>query len=265
VRVAPIDTQNDNPIRTDYSPRAWKAIKRAAGDVYDSLGLVAFASACWFVAASLPIVLSFAFAHSEKAALTVILAAVPWTILVTSPMTAGVFHLAAMILKREMPVVADIFSGAKQFAVASWKLASAQLVITVVAVGDVVFFYLQFGHTGNFFFAMAGAVALYALGFWGMMVLYQWPLLVEQKPPTHKLIYRSFLFVADNLSFTTVIFFVIIGLTILCLGPGMALLYMGAASITATTALRELFKKYGLAEIEPEVVEDRGWHIGDYR
>jgi len=97
-----------------------------------------------------------------------------------------------------------------------------------------------------------------------MMVSYQWPLLVEQNPPTLKLIYRSFLFVADNLGFTAVIFFVIIGLTILCL-PGMALLYMGAASITITTAMRELLRKYGLAEIEPEVVEDRGWHIGDYR
>jgi hypothetical protein len=219
----------------------------------------------WFAVAVLPVLLGFAVAGSRARAIVGVVCVILWTIFVSAPATAGVFHMAATMAKRDLPSVSDILVGARQFGAASWKLAAAQMAISIVALSDIVFFYVQFAHTHNFFFALAGALAVYGLGFWGMMVVLQWPLLVEQRPTTLKLIYRSLLFVADNLSFTTIIFFVIILLTILCIGPGVALLLMGAIAVTTTTALRELFRKYGLVEIESEVVEDRGWHIGDYR
>ena len=257
--------QNVDSAPTEYVPRLWKTIRRAGGDVYDNLGLVAAASLIWFVAATLPLFLGLAIVQSRALAGVWIAGVLLWTILVTGPITAGVSQLASNIARRDSPAVTDILAGARRLLVPAWKLAVTQIVFSTVAVTDVVFFYSMFIAARNFAFVIFGAIALYALIFWAMMVLYQWPLLAEQRPPTFRLIYRSFLFVADNLFFTTVVFFVIICLTILCIGPGVALLYMGAAAVTSTTALRELLRKYGLVEIEPEVVVDRGWHIGDYK
>ncbi|MDO8585907.1 MAG: hypothetical protein Q7T82_02600 [Armatimonadota bacterium] len=257
--------RNADSAPTEYAPRLWKTLKRAAGDVYDNLGLVAAASFIWFVTAALPFFLGLALVKSRALAGVWIAGVLLWSILVTGPVTAGVFQLAANIAKRDSPALSDILAGARRLLLPAWKLAAAQMILSAVALTDVVFFYGMFVPSKNFALLIFGAIALYALVFWAMMATYQWPLLVEQRPPTFRLIYRSFLFVADNLFFTTIIFFVIICLTILCIGPGMALLLMGVVAVISTTALRELLRKYGLVEIEPEVVEDHGWHIGDYR
>ena len=190
--------------------------------------------------------------------------AFPLWLALIAPLTAGVFHLANSVVKREDVGIADIFAGARSFLAASWKLAAAQLLVTIILAADVAFFFGLALATKSFLYVILAALSLYALIFWGMMSLYQWPTLIEQRPTTVKTIYRSFLLTADNLLFTSYLFFVIILLSILCLA-GMALLYMGAVAVMAASALRELHRKYGLAEIEPEVVEDTGWRLGGHR
>ena len=44
----------------------------------------------------------------------------------------------------------------------------------------------------------------------------------------------------------------------------MAFWYRGAGCVTATHALRELFKRYEIVEVKVDVVEDTGWRVGDY-
>ncbi|MDO8684602.1 MAG: hypothetical protein Q7N50_14140 [Armatimonadota bacterium] len=246
---------------SDYVPKPWVTLKRAVGDLYDNLGLVLIASFAWFAVAAIPTGLGLSLLSNLPIPYLGFIIFV-WHTLVVAPVLAGIFHLAGNIAKRESPAILDIIEGARRFLIPSWQLAALQLIVTAILVTDVVFFLSLFVSTRQTLYAPLMAVALYALLFWGMMVLYQWPLLVEQRPPTFKLIYRSFLLVADNLSFTTIVYFAIILLTILCISPGMAILYMGAAAVISTNALRDLLKKYGLVEVEPEVIEDKGWRLG---
>jgi hypothetical protein len=235
-------------------------------DVYDRLGLVVVASLVWFLAGLLAPFLVFQKLAAGVGVQPAAVAAVAWIILISAPLLAGIFYLARNIVTRADPGLSDIITGAREFLFRSWKLSFTQLLITVILVIDVVFFYGLFVRRGNLLFAPLAAIAFYVLIYWLTMLLYQWPLLIEQRLPTLKIIYRSFLIAADNLAFTSIAFFAIIMLTILCLFPlGMALLYMGVAAIIATSALREILKKYDLVEIEPDVPEDPGWHISDYK
>lgn len=168
-------------------------------------------------------------------------------------------------MKRESSGVSDLWEGMRTFAAPAWKLGALQVFITLVLVADTIFLYTLFAAMRNMIFLPLAALSFYAIIFWGMMMVLQWPLLVEQRPGTAKILTRSFLLAADNLSFTTITYFAIILLSILCLLPGMAVLYMGAVAVLSCSALRELFRKYGLAEIPPESGEDRGWQIGDYK
>lgn len=246
-----------------YAPGAWRTIKRASGDVYDHIALVSIASAIWFTVVVPPTFVAILVIGRKLGAPLAGLALLVWAVFIVGPALAGIFYLASNIVKREDPAVSDIITGSRLFLTASWKLAAAQLLIAALLATDVAIFFIR---AGSPLCLLLSVISLYALAVWVVISVYQWPLLVEQRQPTLKIIYRSFLLVADNPSFTCAIVFVIILLTILCaFPPWMALLYMGACSVTATHALRELFKKYGIVEVRPDVVEDSAWHIGDYR
>ena len=223
------------------------------------------ASAIWFTVAIPPLFVAILIAGKKLGLPRAAIGLLIWNIFIVGPVLAGIFYLAGNIAKRESPAFSDILAGARMFLTASWKLAAAQLLAAILLAADTVIFYAKF-KAGSLLCLPLSIISLYALAMWGVIAVYQWPLLIEQQPPTLKIIYRSLLLVMDNFFFTSALVLVMILLTALCsFPPWMAFLYMGAGSVTATHALRELFKKYGIVEVKPDVVEDTGWHIGDYR
>ena len=249
--------------QTDYRPAFWRTFKRAVADIYDRLGLVMIASGLWLCLGVVPAVVVLWLSKSVHP-FPLAVGGFAYYTFVGGPVLAGTFYLAGNIVSRQDPVVLDLLTGARRFLFASWKLAAAQLLITAILITDTVFFLATYVGAKNAVFIPLTGLAFYAMLFWGTMVIYQWPLLIAQQPSTLKLIYRSFLIAADNVTFTSAFWFAIILLSILCVfPPGMALLYMGSVSIIATNALREVFRKYGLVAVEPDVVEDKGWPLKD--
>lgn len=233
-------------------PGFWKTIKRSFGDSYDCLGTVIFCSLVWFTIA--------VGAMSGWAALKVgspgawIVFVVVLYGLLLGPLTAGVYHVAKKIVTHDDPAPLDLFRGAKEHWGRAVLLSFSQVAITgLIAVNA--WFYLT---RGGMVIKGLGMVFLYALLIWLMSALYHYPVLIEQRPSTLKLLKRGFLLTFDNPSFTGSVLFAIILLTCLSVGimVPMAILYMGLSSVILTRAMRALFVKYELVPPEKEPSPD---------
>jgi hypothetical protein len=113
-----------------------------------------------------------------------------------------------------------------------------------------------------------GVLVVYAFILWALSATYHFPVLVEQRPGTLKILKRGFLLVLDNLAFTLGVFFVIILLTCFSAATliGLPLLYLGTISILQTRALRALFVKYEVLPPEREYTpedDDGTFVMGD--
>jgi uncharacterized membrane protein YesL len=169
-----------------------------------------------------------------------------------SPLITGIFLMAKKIVTHDEPSLLDLINGFKEFLASSWALGFAQLLMTLVIVVNA-WYYLTRGSPAV---KLVGIVFVYAFVLWVMSALYHYPILVEQRSGVLKILKRGVLLAMDNFAFTAGVLFVIILLACLCSVTviGLALLYMGMASILQTRALRALFVKYELLppEREPE-------------
>ena len=232
-----------------------QALKRGVGDIYDRLGLVIFAGFLWFVAVLVPI--SIGAELSRHASHVFLFVGVLAAFLLSVPLMAGVFEMARRVVMREEPSIADLKAGFTQFLGPAMKLALTDLVVTVVILVDVAFFFGRMGPKGGLhspLLVVIGVFLVYILLAWLTMMLYHFPILIWQKSSTTAVLKRGFLLTVDNPTFTIGLLFAIILLTILCVVTviGMAVLFMGAAAILTTNALRELFIKYKMIEEPPE-------------
>ncbi len=229
-------------------PGFWKTIKKSFGDAYDYLGIVIFCSCVWFgVAVAM---------FSGWAALRVP-SPMAWIVfviglysLLLGPLTAGVYHIARKIITHDDPTPLDLFRGAREHWGRAVLLSFSQVAITLLIAVNA-WFYLSHG---NMIVKGLGMLFLYGMLIWMMSALYHFPVLIEQRPSTFKLLKRGFLLALDNPSFTGFVLFAIILLT--CLSAGlmvpMVILYMGLSSVILTRATRALFVKYDLLPPDKE-------------
>ena len=215
-------------------------LKKWILDCYDYLGLVLVSSVIWF-----GIVLG-GFAAIAKTGSPIVIAAVSalFYVLLIAPLTAGIFAMAKRIVTRDEPSLLNLLLGFKEYLTASWTLGLAQVVITILIVGNT-YFYLT---RDALAVKLLGFLFLYLLAFWMFSVVYHYPVLIEQRPGVFKIIKRGFLLTMGNVVFTVGVFFVIIVLTCFCTVTllGLPLLFIGMMSLLQTRALRMLFEKYGL-------------------
>lgn len=247
-----------------------RALKQGFRGAYDSLGYVVGASFAVFLTSAV------VFAFVMRAALSVVSGAVG--LLFMLPIlfvgwigTVGIFYYVKNAIFHENPVPLDTLAGIRKLLRPAIALFVADLLITTLLIGNVVFFALAFRANGGVLIAALGIVSAYIGLMWLLMGMYHLPVMMlqmdmEAEPTLRKVIYKSFLLAADNPAFTVGLFVVIIAFTMLCALPGMlgvALLLPGTVAFLLIYSLRELYIKYGIIEPEPEVIEDKPWTLND--
>jgi len=234
---------------------------------YDRLGLVMICSAAWFVAAAVVYIGNGLLLRGHQLLLGLSLFAL--IVLALSPITAATCLVAKKILDRESVSAKDFVSGLRELAVSAWALGLVQGLVTFVLMVSI-WFYMVFlpavpivhSQGAHVVVLMLGMVSVWVSLFWGGMMIYHFPLLVEQRPGTLMILKRGYLLTADNVGFTVGIFFVIILLTCLCLLSRFLfpLVYLGMLIILETLALRTLLLKYEAIAPEPTPgVDDDPW------
>lgn len=230
-------------------PGLMKTLKKWIGDSYDSLGLVLMCSFVWFGAflAAMTLIVGIG-KHTSWPVVFGMVAAL--LVFVMAPLTAGAFVLAKKIVTRDDPSIMDLFHGLREYLVPAWTLGFWQLFITALIAVNA-WFYLRMP---SIVWKSLGVLVIYTLIVWALSATYHYPVLIEQRPGTFKILKRSFLLVLDNVAFTLGVFFAIILLTCFTTFTliGLPILFMGMLSILQTRALRALFVKYELIAPERE-------------
>lgn len=242
-------------------PGLGKILKKWLGDSYDHLGLVLLSSFVSFGIVTGGLAALMALGRAMHA-LVLFGSLAAFYILLVSPLNAAVHVLAKKIITHDDPSAMDLIHGFREYLTASWALGSAQVLMTLIIAVNT-WFYLT--HGGLAVKAL-GVLFMYVLLFWMFSSIYHYPVLIEQRPATLKILKRGFLITMDNLVFTGAVFFVIILLTCLCTLTllGLPLLYAGMLSILQTRVLRATFVKYELLPPEKEPTdEDTAWRVKD--
>jgi len=241
-------------------PGLWKTLRRSLADSYDYLGLVVLCSSVWFTV----ILGSFALWVAAHKLLGLWSIALPLGlyILLISPTTAGVFVVARKIVARDDPSPPDLLSGFRRFLTASWSLAFVQVILTALICTNA-WFYLS---RGSVALKLVGVLFVYVLLLWALSGVYHYPILVEQHPGAWRIIKRGFLLTVASPFFTAGVFSAIILLTCLSMliALPLPLLYIGVAGVIQTSALRVLYRNYGLIPPEREhTTEDEASRAAD--
>jgi hypothetical protein len=182
-RDEPIDW-GDAPIEPPPAPSAGRSLRLGASAVYDYIGSSLVASLVAFVLFYIALALLFnglfQLATPRRGAGLVVMATVLLVApLVLGPFTAGLFTLTRAMFRRDDPHVLDMWRGARRLARPALALAYTQTVVTTILVSDVVFLLSRSGVAPK----VIGVLVAYVTLLWTMMLVYQWPLLVERGTP----------------------------------------------------------------------------------
>lgn len=247
--------------------RLGRALAKGFRAAYDALGYVVAASfATFIVCGSLLAAASLLAKHTKSpAALLMLLPAM----LVAWLAQVGMLCFARNVVYDGHATISDTWEGIGKLFWPAVTLFVVDLAITAVLFGDAAFFLAAFKARGSGMLAALGVLFVYLSLVWVMMAIYHLPVLVaqlemESGPRVKVVLRKSMLLAMGNPGFTLGFFVVIIAFTAICALPallGMAILFPGTAAFLLTTALRELFIKYGVVEPPPEVVEDKPWKL----
>lgn len=232
------------------------ALRLGFRDTYDYLGSVLVMSlaaalipmAGLFAGHALGTVLFSALPGSLRTLLTVLTALLVGAA-VGGPVAAGLFRFSRNAAARSEPEVFDLGWGLRSALGRSMGLGLIQAIGAALLAGNGYFYLFQ----RQTVWVVLGAVFGYLLLFWLMMLLYQWPLLIEQDLAPVAAVRKSALLVLDNFGYSLGVGLVAALLTVLLWGflvPGV-LLWGGAMAVLSTQATRELLRKYGVLGPDP--------------
>ena len=251
--------------------RLGRALRKGFRGAYDHLGYVVFVSLTAFI------ITAGVFAVSAQAMRLAAGAPGVVGLLVYIPpafaafmCAVGVYYYAKLSVYGDHPAPAETLTGIKTLLGPAVKLFAVDMAITIVLVGDFVFFAGIYLATRNLLMMAPAVLFLYMSLFWLITALYHLPLLpaqleAESGTGPFVIIRKSILLAVDNLGFTVGLFVVILGFAIICAVPafvGMAVLFLGALAFILTHALRELYIKYEIVQDEPDAAaEDTPWKL----
>lgn len=247
--------------------RLGRALAKGFRAAYDALGYVVAGSFVTFIICAILLTLGgLAARHiNSPLGILVILPAVfaAWLAEI------GMLYFAHKVIYDGHAMISDTWEGIGRLLRPAIALFVVDLAITVLLLGDAAFFLIAFKTRGGAGFAALGALFGYTSLMWLMMSIYHLPVLVaqlemESGPRVKAVLYKSLLLAMGNPGFTLGFFVVIIAFTALCALPallGMAVLFLGTVAFLLTSALHELFVKYGVVESEPDAIEDKPWKL----
>ncbi len=199
------------------------ALRRGFGATYDQLGYVVFASFASFVLFSALTGAAFASVRMLGRAGGIAKVGLFFPAIIALWLfAAGVYYYANKSVYHEYPNLVDTWIGIKTLLVPALKLLVLNLMVTVLILGDALFF---LNVKRSLISQVVGVVCGYIAVVWLMMIMYHLPLLVaqlsmESGPRPLIVVRKSFLLMADNPGFTLGLFLVIIALAVICAVPG---------------------------------------------
>ncbi len=250
------------------------ALRLGFRDTYDYLGAVLVMS---LAAALIPMAgmfggyaagtaLSSPFPDRLSALLAILMALLGGAA-VGGPVAAGLYRFSRNAAARSEPEVFDLGWGFRSALGRSVGLGLIQALGAALLAGNGYFYLFQ----RQTVWVVLGAIFGYLLLFWLLMLLYQWPLFIEQDLAPVAAVRKSALLVLDNFGYSLGVGLVAALLSVLLwafLVPGV-LLWGGAMALISTQATRELLRKYGVLGPDPTLdpIADethefggRGWH-----
>ena len=248
----------------------FKALRNAAGDAYDRLGLTLASSLLWFAA-----LMAAAIAVSVAARTQQVLAVLGMLFIgsaILAEVWSGCVYLAYRMVTRDEP---SLLCFAEAWRGLGWKtlwLAIIQTFVTLVITANIAL-YLQ---SNLVVMRVFGVVILYILLLWLTAVLYQYPLLVEhvfgaysaEQTKTswlRRVLRRSLLLTIGNLPFSAGMFAIIAAWAVFCFVSviGLALMCAGFVSLATVHWTRALLISYGVIVLppEPEIIPDEQFRL----
>jgi len=167
------------------------------------------------------------------------------------PATAGVYYLANQLAKGETVSFSLFVQGMRRYFGRSWLLAIIVLVISVLLVGNLLFY----ANFANQWVRLISVFWGYVLLFWLAMLIYLFPLLIEQETKSLLLILRNAaLLVLDNLAFTLTLGILLLLFLLLnvALAVPLLLIVMSGLAVIQSKALLTVLEKYGEPTGAPE-------------
>jgi len=167
------------------------------------------------------------------------------------PATAGVYYLANQLAKGETVSFSLFVQGMRRYFRRSWLLAIIAVVISVLLVGNILFY----ANFANQWVRLISVFWGYVLLFWLAMLIYLFPLLIEQSDKSLLLILRNAaLLVLDNLAFTLTLGILLLLFLLLnvALAVPLFLMAMSGLALIQSKALLTVLEKYGEPTGAPE-------------
>jgi len=193
-----------------------------------------------------------------------ILANLMWLVLslgiITAPAaTAGLASLTAGIAAGKDVSMRDLFRGFREHFIPALKIGVFDLVVAVALWVNVDFYSHLGGRAAipGFLFA---ALLIWGAGFWLLLHIHIYPLMVAGERSFRHLIRTSALLTLDNLSFTIGLALQSLMLIMLCILTGIGIIALLSAMLCLlhATARRQLLRKYR-DDMPDEVPETRTW------
>jgi len=216
----------------------WEATK----SLYEELYLLVIVNLIWSFLTLLffsPFILLWVF-------LSFPITAIALPFLLPTPLSAGMYYLAHMIVhEKRMPGVFMFWEGIRTH----WR---PSLILFVVGLTVTALLWLNaefYANLGGMFWPALSIVFLYALVIWLTMQVYTLPLLMEQSDKRLTLVYRNAFFITiGNLVFN-VVFVILLAVTIslsVLLTIPVFILTMGFMALFATHSLLAILRARGL-------------------
>ncbi len=226
-----------------------RTLKMAFWVTYDHIGKLILANLLWFLAVAVPASLGWtAVIAGDPFIRTVV--GIPLLVLafgiVLPVMTAGLAHMAAVLIERKDGSLGDFFRGIKLYGARATGLGLLGLFAAVSLLTSAGFYPSRLAGRLAWLGYGISAVALWALIFLGLVALLAMPALVQKKGGVFSTLKLSALLVLANPFFCLglAVQWVAWTLVSLVVAPVMPLLYGSLAVVLVSSAYELLARKY---------------------
>jgi len=217
---------------------------------YDFIGIVVLASALFFFIGLSPVVLILVFGIQIPAVIAAAFIALIFTL---GPALGGSSHMLYLAVQGEDVLIRDFFRGMFRFYWRSLAMALVAGLFLLVLVIDFVFFF----NNPNSFFRVLSGIWVYFFLFWGTVMNFTFPVLIQQDDSVFSAIKKSGLIVLDNMVFSLLLLFGVLIVTVLSvfLTAAMMLVWAGIVGLVQHYALLEILEKYRSYRIRRDEVD----------
>ncbi|MCP4641466.1 MAG: hypothetical protein GY851_13575 [bacterium] len=232
-------------------------MKMAFWVTYDHLGKLILASLIWSLPLVIPAFIAFGAFQTRDVATQVVLGAPALVIalgLVLPVVTAGLCHMAKVLIEERDGSVGDMFRGMATYWRRAMGLGMLYLIVTACFGTSVWFYAVKLRESVPWLGYGISALALWALLFAGLTSVMALPTLVQKKDGVLKTVKLTALLVLDNPFLMCGIVLQLIGVTIVVvvLTPLVMFLYGALVCVLVSSIYELLARKYAIVGAAPE-------------